>query len=133
VSSVAEKLAAVIALVDGWMEGFGPGTPAHNVMGKQVVSVEFVHQQVHAIVDAPTTAAVLEPCPQCGPGIYMCEHTMPKVVNAEVFGVPQAYANTPQSRQQWRDEILEARRSLPAEQFAGWLNRRINAARGGDG
>lgn len=56
-SSVTEKLAAVVALVDGWMEIFGPGTRAHDVMGKQVVSVEFVHQQIHAIVDAPTTPA----------------------------------------------------------------------------
>lgn len=47
----AEKLNAVVALVDSWMDGYGPGTLAENVMGKQVVSVEFLHQQVHAITD----------------------------------------------------------------------------------
>lgn len=129
-SSDTEKLAAVVALVDSWMAKAGPGTEAHNVMGKQVVSVEFVHSQVHAITDVPS--GELKHCPQCGPGVYMCEHTIPEVAFAKVVGYPNTF-DSAAAREAWRAEIAEAKRTLPKEEFAGWLNRRINAARGSDG
>ena len=48
---VQNKLASVIALIDGWMEKYGPGTEADRVMGRQVVSIEFLHGEIHRIVD----------------------------------------------------------------------------------
>lgn len=50
--SAEEKLAAIVALVDGWMEKAGPDSEAHRVFGPQVVGVTFVHDEIHEIADA---------------------------------------------------------------------------------
>lgn len=47
VDDAEAALERVLALVDGWMEGYGPGTKVWDVMGDQVISVPFIHEQVH--------------------------------------------------------------------------------------
>ncbi|APQ42186.1 hypothetical protein PBI_MRMAGOO_83 [Mycobacterium phage MrMagoo] len=46
------KLMAVRNLCQAWLDGYGPGSRAENVFGRQVISVDFIYENIVGLIDA---------------------------------------------------------------------------------
>lgn len=49
--SAEEKLQAIVDMIDNWNAQYGHGTRMEVVMGRQVVSTDYLHKRIHDIVN----------------------------------------------------------------------------------